>query len=213
MIQTFEFEPPGTLWLGCEFDVDFDCKALFLDSDDPKIRITKCAAVGFVVSHEYKMLSAHIENVRERRASMPDCADARLYDFTLRYRLQEKIGVGFNLGAGTGTLGWGLRPRTLRRDFSTDPICCTVPDQPAARARETAPCPAMCPELGALASAVILLGMAALHQMLDSQEAQRIYSAAIALAIMFAFIVAVQRRARWAGASRFDKAEDPMPKS
>jgi len=213
MIQTFEFQPPGTVWFGCEFDVDFDCESLVLDSDDPKVRPTKCPAVGFVISHEYTVISAHIENVKQRPASIPGCPDARHYDFTLRYRMQEKIGLGFNLGAGTGTLGWGLRPRTLRLDFSTDPICCSETAQPATRDRGHCLSLGRVPEFGALASALILLGLAALYQMLDGADAQRAYSGAIAMAILFAAIMTVQRRLLGAGASRDEESKENTLKS
>lgn len=125
MIQTFKFRPKGTLWLGCEFEIDFDCgKPPQFAFADARLRLTRAPAIGFLLSHEYVVSGAHIVAVEHIPTEKAGCRAAERYRFLLRIRISDKIGVGFNLGSGTGTFGWTLDSEPSTHRFVTDIICC-----------------------------------------------------------------------------------------
>ena len=124
MIEGFTFKPKNTLWLGGEFDIEFDCWTKPKIASNPSCRITKCKQIGFIVSHEYDIPALYITRVKRKECSEEGCKEARCYEFELEYVVSETIGVGFGLGGGTGTFGWKPKSKRHKKRFSTRCTCC-----------------------------------------------------------------------------------------
>lgn len=208
---TFIFKPRGTKWIGCEFEVAFDCATEPELCSDPKIRITGLQSVGFIVSHEYEIEAPNIISVEEETGEpTSDCANPKRYLFTLSYRLHDKIGFGINVGPGTGTFGHRFRSAGGVEPFRTETICCDrLPKQPERAAVERHPRLVVdwLPQLGFLTFGAMLFGLAWIYFMLQDIDARRVYLLGMTALVAASGANALWRRAtlyRWTRYSKPD---------
>lgn len=129
MNKHFHLKPAHTMWVRYHLYVDYDCIAKPKISDS---EITMVKQFGFIISHEY-VLKPFIERVRREPCKEEGCNRAVRYTFDVRIDVYDRIGLGFGLGHGTGTLGWTSdKPQTgLERDLRTDCVCCDGDDPSA----------------------------------------------------------------------------------
>lgn len=195
---TFTFRPQGTRWIGCEFEISFDCEDEPKLCSEPKIRITGLQSVGFIISHEYEIVGPNIIDIEEESAGpVPDCANPKRYRFTLSYRLHDKIGFGINLGPGTGTFGHRFRSIAGAEHFETATICCD--EKPKGVARQSGrPLPVWVnggqPEVGILALIVALFALAWTYHALDNDTERAIYLAVLGVLVTASAAHALSRR-------------------
>jgi hypothetical protein len=210
---TFRFKPKGTKWIRCEFEVGFDCHHEPALSSDPELRITGFNALGFIISHEYEIEGSYIvEVIDEAGDPLPSCAYPRRYRFTLSYRLHDKFGVGFNLGAGTGTFGHRSDSYLGMEKFQTDSICCDENGSSMSSTRRPYSFGwDVGAQLGLLTSALVLFGLAANYHMLDDEQDRSIYLVVLAALAAVAGFAGLWRRRMLRRGALEEKAGGPLP--
>ncbi|MGP0068805.1 MAG: RHS repeat-associated core domain-containing protein [Isosphaeraceae bacterium] len=127
--QAYQFKPTSTVGIGISSEVSYWC------NEPPKVdntEITGVNQVGFIISSEYKVNSV-VDSFTKRTDGSCCCSGDRpgvptgvrtSYEFTIRYFIYLKAGLGFGLGWGTGTLGWTSDPTEETATYTTNTICC-----------------------------------------------------------------------------------------
>jgi hypothetical protein len=126
MQDKFVYKPPNTRWIKCELFVSYECDV------KPKVEdvvITGIKQFGFILSTEYD-IKASVEESERRNCTREECDTAIEYHFNVKCSVYEKIGLGFGLGSGTGTLGWTRTSIDYFESFTTRCICCDQEAKP-----------------------------------------------------------------------------------
>src|SRR5438477_8084483 len=120
MNDPFKYKPPGTLWIGCDLSIEYDCES---KPQPVGLVITGIKQFGFIISHEYEVIP-HVEESRRKPCSKEKCEYAIRYEFDVRFSVYDTIGFGFGLGVGTGTLGVKTSATDHVVTLTTRCICC-----------------------------------------------------------------------------------------